>query len=167
MTSNTFESSYFAILKRVEAEHFWFHVRKKWIFDRISKFIPPPADAIEIGCGTGIVSSFLAEKGYRVTGCEYYQEAIHMAWPGFKIIQGDAKNIPFEDNCFDIAGLFDVIEHFDDDRKLLREATRVVKCGGIVTVTVPARQELWSLRSTACRKRGISAETAPRCPDYP
>lgn len=144
MTSDTFKSSYFAILKKVEAEHFWFHIRKKWIFDRVSKFILPPADVLEIGCGTGIVSSFLAEKGYRVTGCEYYQEAIHMAWPGFKIIQGDAHNIPFEDNCFDMAGLFDVIEHFDDYREILLEAARVIKRGGIITVTVPARQELWS-----------------------
>jgi len=144
MKSDTFSPSSFAVLKKAEAEHFWFHIRKQWIFDKINKFMSPPANVLEVGCGTGVVSSFLAEKGYRVTGCEYYQEAIDIAWPGFRIIRGDANNIPFEDNHFDIVGLFDVIEHFEDDKKPLQEAARVVRRGGIVIVTVPARQELWS-----------------------
>jgi ubiquinone/menaquinone biosynthesis C-methylase UbiE len=144
MKSDTFSPSSFITLKKAEAEHFWFDIRKQWIFDRISKIISPPAAILEIGCGTGIVSSFLAEKGYGVIGCEYYQEAVNMAWPGFRIVRGDANCMPFGNNSFDIVGLFDVIEHFEDDQGPLKEAARAVKPGGIVAVTVPARQELWS-----------------------
>jgi len=99
---------------------------------------------LEVGCGTGNVSSFLAQKGYVVTGCEFYPEAINIAWPGFLIVQGDAQNLPFENDCFDIVALFDVIEHFQDVIILLKEATRVLKKDGIVVVTVPTREELWS-----------------------
>lgn len=144
MEIDTFSPSSFGRLKKAEQDYFWFSVRRKWIFNRIKKFVLPPARVLEVGCGTGNVSSFLAEKGYLVTGCEYYREAIDMAWPGFRKVQGDAKYLPFSDSTFDIVGLFDVLEHFDDDISLLKEATRVVKKNGIIVITVPAKEELWS-----------------------
>ncbi len=140
----TFNPSAFERLKRAEDSHFWFQIRRKWIFDKIIKFIPPPARVLEIGCGTGNVSSFLSQKGYVVNGCEYFSEAIDIAWPGFPKIQGDATNLPYKNNSYDIVGLFDVMEHFQDDMILLKEAFRVVREGGIIVVTVPAREELWS-----------------------
>lgn len=143
-SSDTFDPSFFECLKKAEEKYFWFQVRRKWIFDRIRKFIAPPARVLEVGCGTGNVSSFLAKEEYEVTGCEFYPDAIKKAWPGFLIVQGDANDLPFEDDSFDIVGLFDVIEHFQDDITLLKEAVRVVRKGGIITVTVPAREELWS-----------------------
>ncbi|MEK6692719.1 MAG: class I SAM-dependent methyltransferase [Nitrospirota bacterium] len=140
----TYDPSYFKRLKKIESKHFWFNVRRKWIFNSIKKFVLPPARILEVGCGTGNVSSFLAEKGYLVTGCEYYREAIDMAWPGFRKVQGDAKYLPFSDSTFDIVGLFDVLEHFDDDIEVMREAIRVIRKNGIIIITVPAKEELWS-----------------------
>lgn len=142
--TDTFDPSFFEQLKTAEEKHFWFHIRRKWIYDRIKKFIAPPARVLEVGCGTGNVSSFLAKKGYDVIGCEFYPEAIDIAWQGFLIVQGDANKLPFENNRFDIVGLFDMIEHFQDDIMPLKEAVRVVRKGGIIAVTVPAREELWS-----------------------
>jgi ubiquinone/menaquinone biosynthesis C-methylase UbiE len=142
--TDTFDPFLFERLKKAEAEHFWFKIRRKWIFDKIKKHIAPPAKFLEIGCGIGNVSAFLAQKGYSVTGCEYHQEAISMAWPGFQLVQCDANRLPFDDRSFDIAGLFDVIEHFQDDISLLGEAFRIVKDGGIIAITVPARPEAWS-----------------------
>ncbi|GBD99329.1 putative S-adenosylmethionine-dependent methyltransferase/MSMEI_2290 [bacterium BMS3Abin07] len=144
LSDQTFDPSKFKKIKKAEKEHFWFVARRKWIFDRIRQFCVPPADFLEVGCGTGNVSSFLAKAGYVVTGCELYEEAIKIAWQGFKIMKGDANSLPFENQSFDIVGLFDVIEHLDDPVIALKEALRVLKPGGIVSVTVPARKELWS-----------------------
>jgi ubiquinone/menaquinone biosynthesis C-methylase UbiE len=140
----TYTPVFFDNLKKAEEKHFWFEVRRKWIYDSIQKFVLPPARALEVGCGTGNISSFLSTKGYALTGCEFYREALDMAWPGFLKVQGDSNNLPFRDNSFDVVGLFDVIEHFEDDTAPLKEALRVVRKGGIIAVTVPARGELWS-----------------------
>jgi SAM-dependent methyltransferase len=150
---DTFDPSFFAYLKKAEKNHFWFHVRRRWIFDRISKIMPPPARLLEVGCGTGNVSSYLSSKGYTVTGCEYFSQALDMAWPGFEKVRADARNLPFEDDTFEIAGLFDVIEHFEYPALPLSEAKRILKKGGIVSVTVPARKELWSYFDESARHK--------------
>jgi SAM-dependent methyltransferase len=132
------------MLKMAEQNHFWFRVRRNWILDFIRKFKASQAKVLEIGCGAGNVSSFLAENNYHVVGCEYYKEALDMAWPGFRKVQCSASDLPFPDNSFDVVGLFDVIEHFEDEIPLLTEAKRVLNPDGIIIIAVPARQELWS-----------------------
>ena len=136
--------SFFFSLKEAEKNHFWFAVRKEWILDTVLKFHKPPANILEIGCGTGYVSSFLAQKGYHVTGCEFYKQAIDMSWSGYDKVRGDATSLPFHAESFDIVCLFDVIEHFNGEAQLLEEAHRVLKKDGIIVITVPARSELWS-----------------------
>ena len=54
-----------------------------------------------------------------------------------------ATTLPFLRE-FDIATLFDVIEHVADDVALLVEARAVLRAGGHVVVTVPAGPRLWT-----------------------
>jgi ubiquinone/menaquinone biosynthesis C-methylase UbiE len=157
---DTYDPSFFRQIKKAEGKHFWFNVRRKWIFDKIKKFIPPPAHFLEVGCGTGNVSSHLAKRGYLVTGCEFYPEAIKRAWPDFRVVQGDASNLPFGDNSFDVVGLFDVIEHFQNDCLPIKEAIRVTNREGMIVITVPAREELWSsFDDISFHKRRYTKET--------
>ena len=140
----TYDNTVFEWMKDIEERHCWFLTRRKFIFDKIKRFSSSSARILEIGCGCGNVSSFLAKKGYKVVGCDYSYDAIKKAWPGFERVQADASKVPFRDNSFDIVGLFDILEHFSDDIMLLKEALKVLKKSGIIVVTVPARQELWS-----------------------
>ncbi|MFH0780005.1 MAG: class I SAM-dependent methyltransferase [Parcubacteria group bacterium] len=50
---------------------------------------------------------------------------------------GDAENLNFDDNAFDIIIACAVIEHVDDHRKMLRECFRTLKKNGILIITTP------------------------------
>ena len=45
---------------------------------------------------------------------------------------------------FDVAGVFDVIEHIRDDDEFVKNIASIIKPGGILVATVPAHQWLWS-----------------------
>jgi len=82
---------------------------------------------IDIGCGSGIWTDFLTEKGYFVTGVDFVAQFISQAKKNKKgdYIIADAQNLPFEKNRFDTALLINVLEHVDDIDRVIRQASRV------------------------------------------
>jgi len=52
-------------------------------------------------------------------------------------ILADAKKLPFKSKMFDIALLFQVLEHVDDPGKVVSESARVLKPGGMLIISVP------------------------------
>jgi len=50
---------------------------------------------------------------------------------------GDARRLPFADGTFDAVGLFDVLEHVQEDAAAAAEAMRVTRPGGWLLVSTP------------------------------
>ncbi len=131
----------------LEENHFWFKGRRSIFFDQIGKHLnnQKALDILEIGCGTGGMLSPLAQFG-TVTGIDIADDCMRYCYsrgfPQMAVGSGDA--LPFADNSFDLIALFDVIEHIPDDTAVLREVQRVVKPDGIVFLSVPAYQFLFS-----------------------
>jgi len=63
---------------------------------------------------------------------------------GYKFVLGDARNIPFQDEVFDAVVSFDVIEHIDQDEKMLGECFRVLRTGGFFCIGTPNRERLFN-----------------------
>jgi ubiquinone/menaquinone biosynthesis C-methylase UbiE len=63
---------------------------------------------------------------------------------GLDVDKGSITDLPYNDESFDIACAFDVIEHVEDDNKAMSELKRVIKKNGLILITVPAFQFLWS-----------------------
>jgi len=59
------------------------------------------------------------------------------------IVQADVCATPLDQEQFDVAAAFDVIEHVDPDA-LLSEARRLVRPGGRLLLSAPAFKALWS-----------------------
>jgi SAM-dependent methyltransferase len=102
-------------------------------------------DVLDIGCGAGNMIHHLSRYG-QVKGVEVDSRPVAMAKArGYDVRQGDAtRGIPFPDASFDLVTALDVIEHVDEDAAFLREAHRVARPGGILAITTPAFQWLWS-----------------------
>ncbi|MGG2015962.1 class I SAM-dependent methyltransferase [Bacillus sp. S10(2024)] len=94
---------------------------------------------IDIGCGGGIYTKQLAMMGAaEVIGVDFSNQMIQAAKENCTHIsnasftQGDAYNIPFADETFDIVLSRAVIHHLDHIPKFLQEAYRILKRNGIL-----------------------------------
>jgi len=111
------------------------------IIRAINKYHQSKIDTIlDIGAAEGAMLSSIKKEfpQAKCFGLEYSQELIDTNQDkNIKIIQGDAQNLPFENNFFDIAIATAVIEHLPEPSKMLSEAYRILKKDGILVLTTP------------------------------
>ena len=93
-------------------------------------FKTDPKTVVEVGVGSGFTSTYLQRKGIQYTGI-----AIDARLN--PTITASVLDIPLEDNLFDVAACFEVLEHlpFEDFTPALRELARISR--GPVIISVP------------------------------
>lgn len=99
--------------------------------------LPPQAEVLDVGGGTGVHASWLAGRGHPVTLVDPVPEhvAAARAAGGFAAEPGDARTLRFPDGSFDAVLLLGPLYHLRDraDRlAALGEARRVLRPGGVV-----------------------------------
>lgn len=105
-----------------------------------------PIDIIEIGSGIGGLAVAMARLGnHHVTGIEPEESAVKASslrtqkyaniQAGF--IRGYGEKIPLPDNSFDLAYTQSVLEHVADVPKVIAEAYRILRPGGVVYIETP------------------------------
>lgn len=88
-------------------------------------------DALELGCGTGLLMERIAPATRRLVGIDISPRmAEQAAARGHEVVVGDLTELPFEDGTFDVVYSFKVLPHVVDLARALDEAARVTKPGG-------------------------------------
>ena len=157
MTVDSFDVPDFEYLYEMEQNHFWHIGRKKIILDVLRRNIPHFAEArmLEIGCGNGSVLAYLKQNGVNIEGGDIFNKGLRFcqqrAGP-VTLYQIDVLSLPFR-NEFDIIGVFDVLEHIDEDERALAEISQALKPGGRILLTVPAHRFLWSYMDKGHKRR--------------
>lgn len=95
----------------------------KIVFDL--DLIKPTDNVLDVGCGTGFSLDFFECKN--IIGIDPSEKLISQYKGKNKIILGEAENLPFKDNEFDVVISFTAIQNFQDIEKGLREIKRVGK----------------------------------------
>lgn len=145
----SYHPEHFAPLFAAEDKHFWFRSRNRVIAAATRLLANPGSikDILEHGCGTGFVLTALQRlfPRARVTGADLFEEGLAMARQRFmgKLVQADLFQCGFRSE-FDLIGLFDVLEHLDDDSQALRALWEQLRPGGHLLLSVPAHMMLWS-----------------------
>ena len=102
--------------------------------------IPPRAKVLDLGCGVGGASRFLAtEYSCRVTGIDLTPEFVDVATEltrrcgladQVEHLQGDATDLPFDDDTFDHVWCHNVTMNIENKAALIRQVARVLKKNG-------------------------------------
>ena len=111
------------------------------------------AQVLDVGCGPGWLSEFLARCGYWVTGVDISEDMVEIARLRVSRIPeqvGDGidpfaefhampvREMPWTDR-FDAAVLYDTMHHFDDELETLKVIQRALVPGGTIYIREGAR----------------------------
>lgn len=147
----------YELMYKIESAYWWF-LGKRWIMMKLlrDRFGEREGAAIlDVGCGTGKNLEALAEAG-DARGCDVSPEALDFCRRrGLDkvTLQADPHVLPFDSGSFDLVTALDVIEHVEDDSRMLAEIARVLKPSGAALLTVPAHPVLWTVHDEALRHR--------------
>ncbi|MCX7395999.1 MAG: class I SAM-dependent methyltransferase [Planctomycetales bacterium] len=103
--------------------------------------LPSSGRLLEIGCGVGAELELIAQRwpGLELTGIElngtHAAAAEHALGGRATVVRGDAHQMPFADDSFDIGITIWVLEHAHSPIDVIREAVRVVHPDGRLIFT--------------------------------
>jgi ubiquinone/menaquinone biosynthesis C-methylase UbiE len=103
---------------------------------------------LDIGCGPGLMTEALVERGGEVWGLDFLESAL--AWARAEAekaswgdrahyVGGDAQALPFSAATFDTVIAMGVLEYLSDAHRFVSEVRRVLRPGGLFVVAVPSR----------------------------
>jgi demethylmenaquinone methyltransferase / 2-methoxy-6-polyprenyl-1,4-benzoquinol methylase len=115
----------------------------RWRRFLVSRIEAEPADTVlDVATGTGAVAlELVRQKDCHVVGVDRTPEmleegrrrvALAAATGKVRLVEGDARRLPFEDGCFDGLTFTYLLRYVDDPPATLRELARVVKPGGAI-----------------------------------
>ena len=101
-------------------------------------------EVLDLACGEGYGSSFMADVALSVVGVDISDEAVQNALatyikPNLSYIQGSAIALDFADLSFDVVVSFETIEHLAEQAEMLTEIKRVLRPNGLLVISSPNR----------------------------
>jgi ubiquinone/menaquinone biosynthesis C-methylase UbiE len=132
-------------------ESFFHRNRRRVVRHLVSRFGggEPMLDA---GCGTGLNLQALPAGSTGLDLNPRNLALVRQRLPHQTAVEGDLEAMPFADGSFSTVICTEVLEHVPYPGLALREIRRVLKPGGALIGSVPARSAIWRLRflSSTC-----------------
>jgi SAM-dependent methyltransferase len=145
-----YDPDHFAAVFAVEDRHFWFRARNvalRTILDELEPKLSANYTVLEIGCGTGNTLRVLKDAcsaAAIIVGIDLFEEGlVYARRADVPLVRASIEAAPFA-VPFDVVGMFDVLEHLEDEAATLRAARSLTAAGGYLLLTVPAHKALWS-----------------------
>jgi len=114
---------------------------------------------LDLGCGSGWTSLMLAKLGVDVVGCDISKDMIEIAQKNakkenidIKFVVSDIEKISFE-NQFDRILIYDILHHCPDEVKVLQNAFKALKAGGLILVVEPGGKHQYDKEAQKIAKR--------------
>jgi SAM-dependent methyltransferase len=130
----------------VEERSFWFRHRNRCIVSLVHRF-PPDDVFLDIGGGNGFVAKALAAAGF---ACALVEPGVDGALAAHArgvdpVICARLEDLQLSAASVSAAGMFDVLEHIEDEATALQRVHTLLRPDGRLFLTVPAYQFLFSI----------------------
>ncbi|HEY5260208.1 MAG TPA: bifunctional 2-polyprenyl-6-hydroxyphenol methylase/3-demethylubiquinol 3-O-methyltransferase UbiG, partial [Rhabdochlamydiaceae bacterium] len=110
-------------------------LRNPWIHS-ILEARCPGGRILDVGCGAGFLTNYLASRGFSVHGVDLSPSTLEIAeaqnitgTAEYKL--GNADALPYPNSTFDAVTAMDLLEHVENPEAVIAEASRVLKPGGL------------------------------------
>jgi SAM-dependent methyltransferase len=109
---------------------------------------------LEVGCGPGVLSLRLCEKGWQGLGIDFSPQAIEQAKTNlreyiqdgrYRLLASDIFDLDLGGEKFDVGLSMMVMEHVKNHVGFLRRIVDFIKPGGHIIVAVPGRRDRWGI----------------------
>jgi len=130
----------------VEDNSYWFKHRNNCILETVRNFCPAGSVFMDVGGGNGFVAKALQDAGFEAVLIEPGANGVMNAKKrGVKnIVRASLQDTGIKPGSIPAAGIFDVIEHIEDDAAFLKMINGYMAPGGRLFVTAPSYNFLWS-----------------------
>jgi ubiquinone/menaquinone biosynthesis C-methylase UbiE len=121
-----------------------YHFASRWVEGK---------SVVDVACGEGYGSAFLAQRAASVTGVDISAQAIAHAKSAYASIRNlefacaSCTALPLEAASIDVAVSFETLEHIAEQSQFLDELLRVLKPGGVLLLSCPNKLEYTDKRS--------------------
>ena len=110
--------------------------RSPWIQKEISLNFTSPCKVLDIGCGGGLLTNYLALQRHEVVGIDLSKSSLEIAKKNdatgtVQYQLESAEKLSFQDESFDVVCAMDLLEHVNDPEAVIKQASRVLKPGGL------------------------------------
>lgn len=119
-------------------------------------------NVLELGCGTGRLLPFMAKRAESLTGIDVSSGMLDVArrrnkdcgLNNVRLIPGNAADMPFPDNHFDMVYSVLVINLIKDYKRVFCEVRRIIKNGGVFLLSVPNIASIYFPAGFIVNRRG-------------
>jgi SAM-dependent methyltransferase len=149
----------------IEQTSFWY-VHRNRCYHEFLKLFPPKGILFEIGAGNGSVTLALQEAGFSIVAIEpTVKLARHAKLRGVEhVICANIKSAKFKKGALENVGMFDVLEHIQEDEAFLADLHDLMPPGGRFYCAIPAIPLLWSKEDEAAEHvRRYTISSLCRC----
>lgn len=146
--ADTFSQKYHSSKAFRERFRVWTHL--------LDRYIQPGCRVLDLGCGSGVFSYYLAHKGCEVIGMDGAEAMItrcrqQLALPNLHFVQ---QILPLPHTAVlpaqDAVIMSSVLEYIDDGTQLLQQVRTLLKPNGLLFVSIPNQESVYRNMERAC-----------------